>query len=279
MSVQRHSLSDRALAVLAAYWHALCQGRPCPARAEVDPRGFGGTIDRIFLASPAAGIAGQLAGPAQLRVAGQRLQAALGRDLAGMTVAELIAGPAPDPVAARRVELALAALSAAQPVLVILRPQGGQVSGWDTSATRLPDVACLLMPLADRHGRPSDVIGALGLDGWPLAAQAEGFRLMELEIAPAGLTLPAPPPAAGPVAAPAPAAAGRSVKTAPASVARPLALGLSESPADWNPAVARSAAMPAAAPRPDPGEAEAQAKTGSGFRAKLRLIRGGRNDG
>ena len=51
----------------------------------------------------------------------------------------------------------------------------------------LPDVACLLLPLADRSGRPAHVIGALALDIWPAAAQAAGFRVIDHVVAPDGL--------------------------------------------------------------------------------------------
>jgi len=179
---QRHGMSDRALAVLAAYWIALRQGQPFPARAQIDPRGFGAAIDRVFLAAPPTGaeeVAASGAASARLRVVGQRLNALFGRDLGGQPLRALLsedpALPDPDPRPGTgprpgdRLAACLAALDAGQPVLVLLRPLGGRIAGLSGGGA-LPDLPCLLLPLADRAGKPAHVIGALGLDAWPALA-------------------------------------------------------------------------------------------------------------
>jgi hypothetical protein len=73
------------LAQVRAYWEALRPAGGLPARMDIDPRGFGGVLDRIFLAERIG------RGVAQIRIAGSTLCAFAETDLRGLPLGCLFA--------------------------------------------------------------------------------------------------------------------------------------------------------------------------------------------
>jgi hypothetical protein len=68
-----------------AYWEGLRQGAALPARADLDPRGLSGMLDRVFLAERIG------RGLVQLRVAGSGLADFAGLDVRGLPLSCLFA--------------------------------------------------------------------------------------------------------------------------------------------------------------------------------------------
>ncbi|NCU21311.1 PAS domain-containing protein, partial [Candidatus Falkowbacteria bacterium] len=79
------SPADRALADLRSYWEALRQGRPVPARAEVDPRGIERALDYTFLLERIA------PGMGRFRLAGMHLNDLMGMEVRGMPLSTFFA--------------------------------------------------------------------------------------------------------------------------------------------------------------------------------------------
>ncbi|HHB80338.1 MAG TPA: PAS domain-containing protein, partial [Aliiroseovarius sp.] len=72
-----------ALSQVEAYWEGLRNGRPMPARAEVDPRGISDALEYAFVREKIA------PGMARLRVAGHHLNDLLGMEVRGMPFSAL----------------------------------------------------------------------------------------------------------------------------------------------------------------------------------------------
>lgn len=71
-----------------AYWEGLRQGGGIPDRTQLDPRGFGGVLDRVFLAESIG------RGLVQVRIAGSSLCEAAGIDLRGLPLSCLFSAGA-----------------------------------------------------------------------------------------------------------------------------------------------------------------------------------------
>jgi hypothetical protein len=71
-----------------AYWEGLRQNGRLPDRAQLDPRGFGGVLDRVFLAEPIG------RGLVQVRISGSALCEAAGMDLRGLPLSCLFSSEA-----------------------------------------------------------------------------------------------------------------------------------------------------------------------------------------
>lgn len=125
-----------------AYWEGLRNGKDVPDRAQLDPRGLGGVLDRVFLAERIA------KGLVQVRIAGSALTEAAGMDLRGLPLSCLFASGA-------RADLAVAL----EPVAA-----GHCIAELDLAANRggAGVVArLLLLPLTDGPNRGL-VLGCLG---------------------------------------------------------------------------------------------------------------------
>lgn len=140
----QQQLAPQAMRTLESYWLALADGRMMPDRAEVDPRGLDGTLDRTFVIEQIA------PGHARFRVAGSRLSRLLGTELRGMPLSALFHRTA-------RADLAdaLRALFE-EPARVSLR-----LIGSGSVLTGRLQAECLLLPLRDDEGQVTRAIGCL----------------------------------------------------------------------------------------------------------------------
>jgi hypothetical protein len=80
--------SHAGLSQLRAYWEGLRQDGTLPDRAQLDPRGLAGVLDRVFLAEAIG------RGLVQVRIAGSALSEAAGMDLRGLPLSCLFAAEA-----------------------------------------------------------------------------------------------------------------------------------------------------------------------------------------
>jgi len=144
-------MSGPAVERIVAYWEGLRDGRPFPARAEVDPRGLGDAIANAFLVERIA------PGEVRLRIAGRHPCDLMGMEVQGMPLSALFAAPARERLAgclAQLFEL---------PARLRLELAGSGVAGCRLTAEMH------LLPLADRDGRPTRALGALASSGIPPA--------------------------------------------------------------------------------------------------------------
>lgn len=148
LTARRPDSAAPALREVRAYWEALRNDRPAPARAEVDPRGIAGALEHAFILERVA------PGVGRFRVAGNRLADLAGMALHGMPLFALFAPAARDGLA---VTLETVFRHAAPAEL----PLRG-VAGFGRPAL---DAALLLLPLADAAGRTTMALGALAYDG------------------------------------------------------------------------------------------------------------------
>ena len=139
-----------------AYWEALRKGAAIPDRAQLDPRGLGGVLDRVFLAERIA------KGLVQVRIAGSALTEIAGTDLRGLPLSCLFTAEA-RPLLAE----ALEAVAQGQAVVALDLAQG----------TARTVAQLLLLPLQDGlNGRV--VLGCLGTTG---AVQPGKFDILRRE--------------------------------------------------------------------------------------------------
>ena len=130
-------------AQVRAYWEALRKDGGIPDRTQLDPRGFGGVLDRVFLAERIG------KGLVQVRIAGSALTEVAGMDLRGLPLSCLFAAEARDQLA-----------EALEPVTT-----GSTIVELDLGANRGGPGAVgrlLLLPLQDGPDRRL-VLGCLGL--------------------------------------------------------------------------------------------------------------------
>ncbi|MBJ3762940.1 PAS domain-containing protein [Maribius pontilimi] len=133
---------------LETYWTALSAGRIMPYRDEVDPRGLEQTLDQTFLLERIA------PGMARFRLAGQQVSSLLGMDLRGMPFSALFTPGARD-----ELKDSLSAIFD-EPARVELVLQSRRQGLRGRLAARM-----LLLPLRDRAGEVSRVIGCMSAGG------------------------------------------------------------------------------------------------------------------
>ena len=134
--------SFAGLSQLRAYWEGLRQDSVFPDRAQLDPRGLAGVLDRVFLAE----VIGR--GLVQVRIAGSALSEAAGMDLRGLPLSCLFSADARPALA-----------EALMPVI-----DGKAVVTLDLGANRTSHGAVarlILLPLTDGPNRRL-VLGCLG---------------------------------------------------------------------------------------------------------------------
>ncbi len=144
----RHTKSYPAIAQVEAYWHALRNGRLCPTRKEVDPRGMAGALHEAFVLEKIA------PGLARIRLAGQHLNDVLDMEVRGMPISVFFEADA-----RKELHRALEALfdMPAQITLSLTT---------EPRAFRKPIAAqMVLLPLSDEDGQITRVLGALQVDG------------------------------------------------------------------------------------------------------------------
>ena len=125
---------------LHSYWEGLRAQRPCPYRAEVDPRDMKGDARNLFVLENLG------EGNIRFRLAGSALEDAIGYDLRGMSVRTIMSGKARESFAALITEtLAEPGVGYAR----LLAPDGAQI--WEI----------VLLPLRSDFGRVDRLIGCL----------------------------------------------------------------------------------------------------------------------
>ena len=177
-AVPAQPLLSNGPAQVRAYWEALRQGSALPSRATLDPRGFAGVLDRVFLADRIG------KGLVQVTVAGSALCEFAGTDLRGLPLSCLF-DPGSRPVLVEALEQVLAGPSVAEIDL-----------GSDRERQGLGVARLLLLPLG-ADGDRQQVLGAMGLaEGLrPCKLQVLGRRMEELSLPhtePAQVPGPAP---------------------------------------------------------------------------------------
>ena len=164
------------------YWDQLRDGRTMPARSEVDPRAISEALACTFIAEIVA------PGVARLRVAGAHLNDLLGMEARGMPLSVYMTGES-------RSELA-------QAIGQVTQGARAQLPLRSDSGIGKPalDGLLLLMPLRDRAGQPTRILGVMETHG-QIGRLPRRFRLSgpvtRLVDAPTEHAAPPPPRPAG----------------------------------------------------------------------------------
>lgn len=139
---------QREMQLMRGYWEALRQGGKLPHRSQIDPRGFSGLLDRIFLIERVA------KGQGRFRLAGMHLHDLLGMDARGMPLSTLF-----DPLARDRMSAALETVFEAESILTIqieAERSIGRPALWGQMR---------LLPLANDMGEQKLALGCVMTEG------------------------------------------------------------------------------------------------------------------
>ena len=172
-------------AQVRAYWEGLRCGGRLPSRAALDPRGFGGVLDRVFLAERIG------KGLAQVRVAGSALAELAGTDLRGLPLSCLFTPESRPPLALALEE-------------VLSTPALAEIDlGSDRDRAGLAIARLLLLPL-EEEGDCRQLLGVVGFGPGISACKLQvlGRRSERLTIPPRSIEEP-------PIVAPAASAVQR----------------------------------------------------------------------
>ena len=140
LSHNKDEMIHAEIRALYSYWERIRAGRPCPYRAEVDPRDMTGDARHLFVLEDLG------EGNLRFRLAGTALTDAFGYELRGMNVRSVMAGRA------RESFVALLAETMAEPGVGyarLLAPD--KVSVWEI----------VLLPLRGDFGKVDRIIGCL----------------------------------------------------------------------------------------------------------------------
>jgi hypothetical protein len=141
------TLEYPAVSAVQAYWDQLRTGRTMPARSDVDPAEISVALSQTFVAETVA------PGVARIRVAGSHLNELLGVEARGMPLSVYMTGTS-------RNELAQAIQQVAQGARAQLPLRSDPGVGKPAL-----DGLLLLMPLRDRAGQPTRILGVLETHG------------------------------------------------------------------------------------------------------------------
>ncbi len=153
-----------AIAQIEAYWEGLRNGRPMPARSEVDPRGLTEVLEYAFILEKVA------PGLARIRLAGSHINDLMGMEVRGMPVSSLFLPEA-------RAELQKALETAfTGPASVRFNLAG------DTGFTRPSlEAQMYFAPLKDETGAPTRILGALQSSG-RIGRAPRRFNIRNMEV-------------------------------------------------------------------------------------------------
>jgi len=140
----RKPASTDCFAEVESYWQTLCDGRLMPRRAELDPRGIVGALDRTFLLERVA------PGVARFRLAGNHLADLMGMEVRGMPLSCFFA-----PAAREGIRDALEAVFS-EPARIDL-----WLAGPGRMARGAMSARMLLLPLRDERGQVTRALGCL----------------------------------------------------------------------------------------------------------------------
>ncbi len=153
-----------AIAQVEAYWEGLRNGRPMPARAEVDPRAMTEVLEYAFVLERIA------PGLARIRVAGRHLSDLLGMEVRGMPISALFLPETRDQLRTALEEV----LSAPASVRLTLAGDSG------LTRPRL-EAQMYLAPLRDDTGLPTRILGALQAHG-RIGRAPRRFAIREMQV-------------------------------------------------------------------------------------------------
>ncbi len=136
------------LAEVRAYWEGLRCGGDIPARADLDPRGMSGTLDRVFIAERIG------AGLVRIRIAGSTLHDIAGLDLRGLPLSCLF-----QPDARPRLSTLIERVFS-NPIAAELHIAAEQGVGRPNLAGRM-----MLLPLLDTDGSRTLTLGCISFTG------------------------------------------------------------------------------------------------------------------
>lgn len=162
----RQKKSYPSIAMVEAYWDGLRNGRLCPTRHEVDPRGIAGALHEAFILEKIA------PGLARIRLAGQHLSDVLDMEVRGMPISAFFLNDA-----RKELHRALEALfdMPAQVTLSLTT---------ERRPFRKPlQAQMVLLPLCDEDGLITRVLGALQVDG-ELKHDPQRFDINSVEVTP-----------------------------------------------------------------------------------------------
>ncbi|MBA3910318.1 MAG: hypothetical protein C0524_10655 [Rhodobacter sp.] len=159
-----------------AYWEGLRSGCGIPDRAQLDPRGLGGVLDRVFVAEAIG------RGLVQVRIAGSLLVETAGMDLRGLPLSCLFSADA-RPQLAKVLETVISGQALVE--IDLANGRGGPV----------PVARLLLLPLTDGSERRL-VLGCLGVTEGGLGAcmKFDILRCQEEHLNPVAAEVVVPPP-------------------------------------------------------------------------------------
>jgi hypothetical protein len=139
---------QRDMQLVRGYWEALRQGEALPQRSQINPNGFSGVLDRVFLLERVA------KGYGRFRLSGMHLHDLLGMEAAGMPLGALF-----EPLARERLSEALETVFDGTVILEI-RLEAERAIGRPALAGQM-----LLLPLAHETGGQKLVLGCLMTEG------------------------------------------------------------------------------------------------------------------
>ncbi|AJE47284.1 PAS domain-containing protein [Celeribacter indicus] len=141
---RRTGLSFPALRTVEAYWDGLRNGRPVPARSDIDPRGMQSALEYAFILERIA------PGVARFRLAGMHLTDLMGMEVRGMPLTAMFV-----PEARAKISKALeATFDTPQVTVVTLKAERGVGRG-------AMEAQLLLCPLKSDLGDVNRVLGCL----------------------------------------------------------------------------------------------------------------------
>jgi hypothetical protein len=149
-----------AVSEVEAYWTALAQDQPVPARGRIDPRGIESALSHAFILERVAPTV------ARFRLAGSHLADLMGMEVRGMPLTAMFL-PEARGIAGEALDHAFSA-----PAKVTLTLAGERGVG------RAPlDARMILLPLRDEEGRITRVLGALEAKG-AIGRQPRRFSIL-----------------------------------------------------------------------------------------------------
>lgn len=163
---RRNEMHFPALKTVEAYWEGLRNGRPVPARSEVDPRGMQSALEFAFILERIA------PGVARFRLAGMHLTDLMGMEVRGMPLTAMFV-----PESRAKLSEALEAVFETPQITVItLKAERGIGRG-------AMDAQLLLCPLKSDLGDVNRVLGCLQSKG-EIGRQPRRFEVVDIQSRP-----------------------------------------------------------------------------------------------
>ncbi|MCK0143673.1 PAS domain-containing protein [Aliiroseovarius sp. F20344] len=164
LSSARQVQKFNSIALVEAYWHGLRNGRLCPTRQEVDPRGMAGALHEAFMLEKIA------PGLARIRLAGQHMNDVLGMEVRGMPISAFFTTEA-----RKELHRALESLFDMPAQITLSLVTEGR------AFRKGQEAQMILLPLRDETGLITRVLGALQVEG-DLDRTPQRFNIRSAEV-------------------------------------------------------------------------------------------------